>query len=122
MKRLKRIKKGQGFSAFSVSDWELVCNCVEKTRGVGCRVEHQNDGSMIIIVDGVSTDLPFPEGTTQSSGGIPIGTEIWGRLEYDGTNHKLVQYKETWDGSAFVENNEPEATPVITYESHLSQH
>lgn len=124
---IKRIKKKQGFSAFSAGGWGKLCNVVEGVQGMGCQVIKTRSGKgWIILCDGKSSDLPFPEGAEPSGfgGGIPDGTEIWGRMAYDADEHKWYQYKLKWESasSSFVEDPLQDPTEVLELESHLSQH
>ncbi|MFA5380207.1 MAG: hypothetical protein WC455_30880 [Dehalococcoidia bacterium] len=55
---------------------------------------------------------------------LPQDTEIWGRVAYDTTYNKFVQYKDAWDVETRTFIEIPEQTPVdiIELESHSSQH
>ena len=55
-----------------------------------------------------------------SSASRDAGAERWGRVEYDSTDHKYVQYKETFDGDTWVENETAE--DIITLVSHDTAH
>ena len=57
-----------------------------------------------------------------SSDQFPDGTEIWGKVVYDQTNNKFVQYKSTWNKATktFVQAETP--VDIIGAVSHASQH
>jgi len=110
MKSFKRIRAGGGANQISAHDINMVFTILEDLEGIGCRVVKGASGKWFIVVDGCSTDTEQPEGTTGlGSDQFPDGTEIWGRVVYDQEDHKLVQYKCTWDKatSTFVENKTP---------------
>ena len=119
---LKRFHKDSGFCGMSASSWDKVCNVLETIEGVGCSVQKTQSGNgWLIVVDGKSGDTELPTGMSPVGGSLS-GTEIWGRVVYDESDHKFQQYKMTWSEaySRFVEA----ATPVdiVTCESHASQH
>ena len=125
MKSFKRIRAGGGANQISAHDINMVFTILEDLEGIGCRVVKGASGKWFIVVDGVSTDVEQPEGTTglgSAADQFPDGTEIWGRVVYDQEDNKLVQYKCTWDKatSTFVEDETP--VDIVTAVSHASQH
>lgn len=119
---LKRIKKGAGFIAFSAESWARVCNVLETIEGVGCSIRKTQSGlGWIIDATGNNADVAGPDGYVTARG-LPDGTEIWGRVEYDASAHTLSQYKDVWDVAtqSFVESDT--ATLITDLESHASQH
>ncbi|MCK9571523.1 hypothetical protein M0R72_21415 [Candidatus Pacearchaeota archaeon] len=120
---LKRIREGVGFIGFSARSWGRVCNVMETIQGVGCVINKTQSGNgWSIQVDGVHSDLPLPEGMTPGGSGIPDETEIWGRVAYDTTNNKFVQYKLIWSAATRTFTESATATDIIALDSHSSQH
>ena len=66
---LKRIRAGSGFCGFSASSWNKVCNVLETIEGIGCTIHKTLSGNgWTIVVDGKSSDTPYPEGLTPGTG------------------------------------------------------
>lgn len=124
MKGFKRIRAGGGTNQISARDINMVFKILEGLEGIGCRVVKGESGKWFIVVDGVSTDVEQPEGTTKGSDPdqFPDGTEIWGKVAYDQINNKFVQYKFTWNKATktFVQAETP--VDIIDAVSHASQH
>ena len=78
MKNFRRIRAGGGTNQFSARDINMVFKILEGLEGIGCRVVKGEGGKWFIVVDGVSTDVEQPEGTTKGSDPdqFPDGTEI----------------------------------------------
>ena len=67
---LKRIRAGSGFCGFSASSWNKVCNVLETIEGIGCTINKTHSGNgWTVVVDGKSSDAPYPEGLTPGGGG-----------------------------------------------------
>lgn len=121
---LKRIRAGSGFCGFSASSWNKVCNVLETIEGIGCTINKTHSGNgWTVVVDGKSSDAPYPEGVTPpgtGGGGIPSGTELPGWVYWNESTHNVEQSTLTWDGEKFVES--VERTVRFGTESHSSQH
>jgi hypothetical protein len=59
---------------------------------------------------------------TPGGSGIPDETEIWGRVAYDTTNDKFVQYKLIWSVATRTFTESETATDITELASHASQH
>lgn len=106
-----------------------MCNAWETIEGVGCKIIKTHSGNgCLIVVDGHSTDVNFPTGYPNtlngSGGGLPDGTEIWGRVSWEtiGSTIGLWQYKLTWNSatSTFTESETPEL--IKAFASHEEAH
>lgn len=124
MKGFKRIREGGGTNQISARDINMVFKILEGLEGIGCRVVKGESGKWFIVVDGVSTDVEQPEGTTKGSDPdqFPDGTEIWGAVEYDQTYNKFVQFKLVWSAATRTFAKSATATDIIALDSHASQH
>ena len=120
---LKRFRKNDGFSGMSAESWGRVCNVLETIEVVGGQLTKTQSGlGWTLVIDGASSDLPLPDDMPWPYGGLPDGTEIWGRVEYDTTNNKFVQYKLIWDAATRTFSESETATDIIACDSHASQH
>lgn len=62
---LKRLRKGMAICHLDPFSWNWMCNAWEGVEGVGCRVvKTQSGNGCMIVVDGQTSDLPFPDGAT----------------------------------------------------------
>lgn len=102
-----------------------MANALARLEVVGGHVEWNAFDEPKIIIDPASTMEPSTGGGG-SGGGLPDGTEIWGRIEYDETYHRFLQYKERWDATnqKFVEFNEEGVSPknITFFVSHDDVH
>lgn len=74
---LKRIRAGSGFCGFSASSWNKVCNVLETIEGIGCTINKTHSGNgWTVVVDGKSSDAPYPEGLTPVGGGDAAGDSV----------------------------------------------
>lgn len=87
----------------------------------GGHIEWSCWGAPTIVVDPASISDVLKEGES-GEGGLPDGTEIWGRVAYDQTDNKFVQYKLIWDAATRTFSESETATDIISAESHASQH
>lgn len=60
-------------------------------------------------------EIPSPDGLQDE-------TWIWGRVAYDSTYNKFVQYKLIWDSATRTFSESETATDIIALDSHSSQH
>lgn len=93
--------------------------------GLGIRVRRTVGGSSISLSPAKAAAASGSDSDSGGAGeGLPDGAWTWGRVEYDKTNHKLIQFKDVWSAAdgKFVES--ATATNVVNgqAESHSSQH
>lgn len=60
--------------------------------------------------------------TVPAADGLPDGTWIWGRVAYDATYNKFVQYKLVWSAATRTFTESATAEDIIALDSHASQH
>lgn len=77
-------------------------------------------GTRAWVKDAVTTPTEIMD--IPAADGLPDGTWVWGRIAYDQTDNKFVQYKLIWNAATRTFAESAAATDIIAGDSHSSQH
>jgi len=74
------------------------------------------------VMASAGADYGSEQDLTPAADGLPDETWIWGRVAYDSTYNKFVQYKLVWSAATRTFAESATATDIIVLDSHSSQH